>query len=149
MFCFALFCVGLASLTVMPRLIVDGGGIHAALEGRHETKLLPLRVICYTYRDIVAYHSTYSLLVNLVGNIVMFMPFGFFLPLLWRMTGRRTLAVGMCVSLFIETVQLFLPRSTDIDDLILNTAGTALGLLFYRALGKFAGKGMESFRYRD
>ena len=54
------------------------------MSGEHNTALIPFRFFCYTYRDLFEYHLTYSLLIDYLGNIVMFMPIGFFIPLLWR-----------------------------------------------------------------
>ena len=66
----------------------------------------------------------------------MFMPIGFFIPLLWKVSNRKVIIIGFCSSLFIEICQLSLTRGTDVDDLILNTLGTMLGLLLYRLLYK-------------
>ena len=66
----------------------------------------------------------------------MFMPIGFFIPLLWKVSNRKVIIIGFGSSLFIEICQLFLTRGTDVDDLILNTIGTILGLLLYRFLYK-------------
>lgn len=72
--------------------------------------------------------------INLVGNVAMFVPLGFFLPCLWqkfRSYGRFFLwQVGIIV--VVELIQLFsLWGSCDIDDLILNTLGSALGFVCY------------------
>ncbi len=69
-------------------------------------------------------------------NIVMFLPFGFLLPLLWKSlrSWKRAALAGFCLSLFIELSQLFCFRATDIDDLIANTLGTALGYAAARLL---------------
>lgn len=72
-------------------------------------------------------------LLNIVGNIVMFIPLGFFIPLLWK-KARRTitvLAYGFGLSLLIEALQFLINRGTDIDDLILNIFGAILGYIFY------------------
>ncbi len=74
--------------------------------------------------------------INLAGNIVMFIPLGFFLPCLWvrlRSFGQVLLAiVGIIV--IIELIQLFtLLGSCDIDDLLLNTIGAVIGWLLWRA----------------
>lgn len=68
-------------------------------------------------------------MVNLVGNIVMFIPFGYLLPLLFEKMRRfwKVLLVGFCSSCFIEFIQLFIDRSVDIDDVMLNTIGVILG----------------------
>ena len=141
-----IFAAGLASQTVIPQIVCGSEGISVSMSGRsHETWLIPFRFICYTYEDMVVRHSFYSLLINILGNIVMFMPFGFFFSLLWRISGKKAVAAGFLISLSIELIQLMLPRSTDIDDLILNTAGAALGLLIYRVLHKYGGAFMDRF----
>lgn len=69
---------------------------------------------------------------NIVGmslNILMFIPFGAFLPIyfgrFWKMS--TTVLAGAFMSFTIEVLQLFTFRLTDIDDLIMNTLGTLLG----------------------
>lgn len=68
-------------------------------------------------------------LVNIVGNIVMFMPWGFGLVLLWKKNQSvgRVLFFCFLISALIETGQLFIGRSVDVDDLILNFAGGCAG----------------------
>ena len=134
LFLFVLFLAGLASVTVIPKTELTADGLRFVLDGSHRTALLPFRFICYSYRDMVEKHDFYGLLIGVLGNVVMFMPFGFFPPLLWRVSGRKAVAVGFLSSLAVELTQLFLPRWTDVDDLILNTLGAALGLLLYRLL---------------
>lgn len=76
----------------------------------------------------------------------MFMPFGFLIPLLWNVSDKKVIVIGFCSSLFIEFCQLFLARGTDVDDLILNTTGTILGLLLYKMLYKKSKKIMVKFK---
>lgn len=66
-------------------------------------------------------------------NVLLFMPLGFLLPHLWEKFSkiRITTLHGMLFSLVIELGQLFTFRATDIDDLILNTLGTALGAILF------------------
>lgn len=66
----------------------------------------------------------------------MFMPIGFILPLLYKISGKKVILLGSLFSLFIETSQLFLQRGTDIDDLMLNSLGVVLGLLIYKLVDK-------------
>ena len=67
--------------------------------------------------------------VQRVLNAVMFAPFGFLLPVLWR--GCRkwsvTTLAGFLLSLTIEILQMFCFRATDVDDLLMNTMGALLG----------------------
>lgn len=68
---------------------------------------------------------------NTVGNIALFVPFGMLTVMLWRSNRRpilRTALVGLLFSVLIEVTQfLFSLGRTDVDDLILNTLGAALG----------------------
>ena len=89
-------------------------------------KLNPFNIFHYSH----SFYSTF--IVNDIGNIVLFMPFGFVLAMrLSKLNKRSIVLVGCLLSIFIETVQLlFIPnRCTDIDDVFLNTLGTFLGCL--------------------
>ena len=69
------------------------------------------------------------LLVNIVGNVAIFIPFGFAVRLV---SGRGIIfstAAGAALSLFVEICQIPMPRYTDVDDLLLNTAGALIGAL--------------------
>ncbi len=79
------------------------------------------------------------LIVDVLGNIAVFVPFGAALgaATLIGVERRRfwpwwlgVSAAGLLLSLFIEIAQLAIPsRVTDVDDVILNTVGTAAGAL--------------------
>lgn len=66
-------------------------------------------------------------------NVIMFMPFGFLLPLIWKRYEKpvNTIIAGAVFSLLIEITQLFNRRKTDIDDLIMNVIGSIVGYLLY------------------
>ena len=67
---------------------------------------------------------------NIIGNIAMFIPVGVVWPICFRKldTMKKTILAGAGFTLFIEVTQLFcLGRHTDVDDLILNTFGAAIG----------------------
>ena len=69
---------------------------------------------------------------NVVGNIAMFIPFGYFIASYIKPKKMWTnLIIGAIVSLAIEYVQLNIGRTFDIDDIILNTFGCILGFLVY------------------
>ncbi len=74
-------------------------------------------------------------LTDIVGNIILFMPFGFlmYMFLYYRKTRAKLLlaiAAGALLSFSIETAQLFIiSRDTAIHDLINNTLGTVIGAL--------------------
>jgi glycopeptide antibiotics resistance protein len=79
-------------------------------------------------------------LPSFVLNVIMFVPYGVLVPLLWRSAdaARRLALAGAATSLGIELTQLVLGltlgsrRTVDVNDLIANTAGALLGLLILR-----------------
>lgn len=76
--------------------------------------------------------------INLGGNIIMFIPLGFLLPRVFLQVTSltRVLLVTALVITVVEILQLFtLVGSCDIDDLILNLSGAAIGYCFH-ILGK-------------
>lgn len=79
------------------------------------------------------------MLLNIWGNVLCFVPYGFFIPVLFKkmrhMAAVTIAALGF--SVFVETFQLlFKIGSFDIDDIILNTAGGIIGFILYIILKK-------------
>ena len=71
-------------------------------------------------------------IVNMVGNLMIFVPIGFFPAILFRNpTLRRSLLVGLGMALLIEGSQYFIVRTVDIDDVIINTSGSVCGYALY------------------
>ncbi len=69
---------------------------------------------------------------NIVGNIILFIPFGFFVSHI--MKSRKPFAmlvVSLITSITIEFTQLKIGRTFDVDDIILNLIGSILGFLIY------------------
>ena len=78
-----------------------------------------------------------AVLINLIGNVVAFVPPGLLIPLArpGARSLRRTLLLGLALSLGIEVAQWLAGyRVSDIDDLILNGLGTLGGYGLYRGL---------------
>jgi glycopeptide antibiotics resistance protein len=75
---------------------------------------------------------------QVIGNFIMLFPLGIYLPLLLKGLRRLSgffavLLISFLVSLGIEVLQLATSyRSTDIDDVILNTMGACLGFIIYQ-----------------
>ena len=68
--------------------------------------------------------------MNIIGNITMFIPVGIVWPICFSRlnTIGKTILVGAGLTLLIEVSQLFcIGRHTDVDDIILNTFGVAIG----------------------
>ena len=75
-------------------------------------------------------------LVNIVGNVITFMPFGFILPMLTKKkVYKNVITVTMLTALFsfiIEAIQLnYKIGAFDVDDILLNTIGGFLGCIIY------------------
>ena len=127
---------GIASLTLLPEFEINGSGIYIIRSyGASSFSFLPGRIIMMSINQISSGRYEYFL-INLVGNIIMFIPVGFLIPLLWRCSGKLTILIGFLSSLSIELLQIPLPRCTDIDDLWMNTLGAAIGMLAYFLLNK-------------
>lgn len=74
-------------------------------------------------------------------NVLLFIPLGVFLPLLWERFRRpkQTVLAGVALSLAIELLQLLNFRATDVDDLLCNTVGTLIGYLILYYVNQNAG----------
>lgn len=71
-----------------------------------------------------------------ITNIILFIPFGLLCPILWenQRSIKRVAFAGFLLSLTIESSQIFSMRVTDVDDLLMNTMGAAIGYLIFRML---------------
>ncbi len=97
-------------------------------------KLWPPRLNLVPVARLFEYASRQNMLKNVLGNVALFIPSGIVLPLLCRRvnTFGRTVAAGAGLSLGIEIVQLAFPvRASDVDDLICNVLGCAVGYGMY------------------
>jgi glycopeptide antibiotics resistance protein len=74
---------------------------------------------------------------QVIGNLVMLLPLGIYIPLLFpKLSGFfRVFIICLLVSVSIELMQLITNvRSTDIDDVILNTSGAVVGYIIYKLI---------------
>ena len=71
-------------------------------------------------------------------NVLMFIPVGFLLPLLWDDYQNWKQVLGFCcfLTVFIEIAQIFTFRATDIDDLMTNLLGAGIVYLLIRLPAK-------------
>lgn len=84
-------------------------------------------------RPVLVRHAV----VNLLGNVVLFIPMGLFLPALWprqRRLWKVLLWCGLAISLVEITQALTLTGWCDIDDLFLNLLGAAIGYGIFQKL---------------
>ncbi len=102
------------------------------------------------FREILRYNFGSSYFYwNVVGNILIFLPFGFFISLyLNSQKVNRPLLITFITSLTIELVQMFIGRSFDIDDIILNCVGGICGFLLFIGLSAIK-RHLPKFLQRD
>ncbi|MGO4270461.1 VanZ family protein [Paenibacillus sp. TAF58] len=81
--------------------------------------------------------------INLVGNILAFMPYGIFIVVLRKSKMISLIGVfiqSLGLSLLLECLQVFFSIGNfDVDDLILNSFGGLLGYGIFRLYGKYVG----------
>lgn len=76
----------------------------------------------------------FAVITNIFGNVIGFIPYGFILPVITHKcrSGFFIIASGFALSLLVETVQLVAKVGCfDVDDLILNTLGAAIGYILF------------------
>ncbi|MFD1674073.1 VanZ family protein [Alicyclobacillus fodiniaquatilis] len=108
----------------------NGGDIQA-------NNLIPFKTIMAILKD----GSLSNDFSNIGGNVLLFAPFGFLIPLLFRKQNSyiKILLLGFLGTLCVESSQFmisailgFTYRSFDVDDLICNTVGTLIGYAILR-----------------
>ena len=84
---------------------------------------------------------------NIIGNIMLFIPFGFFTSYYLNVERKRfVLLLTIIVSFVIEFIQLKIGRAFDVDDVILNVIGGFLGYMLYRIINKIFGNLDENIK---
>ena len=90
------------------------------------------------FKEIFRYEAgTYLFYKNILGNVLLFLPFGFFVGYFIKVKKVSVmLLLTFIVSLSIETIQLSIGRVFDVDDVILNVLGGLIGFILYKVLNK-------------
>lgn len=159
---YVLFCAGLCALTLFPygfwgeclRVLWEPGYTpniyYPTLEQSFQTlRQLPSSIT--PFREILRVnHGGPWLRFVFWGNIGMFAPIGFCLPLLWRRKRwYHAVILGLLVSMGIEFIQVFSGRVSDVDDVMLNTAGTIFGFILYCISRKVVSLDWDGFRCQE
>ncbi|WP_241657848.1 VanZ family protein [Anaerobacillus alkaliphilus] len=101
--------------------------------GGRNYNFIPFRSI---YRIAVYSPTIIDPLKILVGNVILFMPFGFLAPIALKKLRKSifsTTVLAMFFSIAIESSQfLFTYRVSNIDDVILNTLGAFIGAILVK-----------------
>ncbi len=138
---FTIYCIAVIRVTIFPLYLNLGAGPRFS----PSINIIPFFDIL---RGFEQSHFSFAfklklLLRNLLGNFLLLLPLGFFLPMFWvkLRSFKRTLAIGALISVSIETAQYLLVylglsvgRASDIDDLILNTVGVIFGYLIFESI---------------
>ena len=101
--------------------------------------IIPFRLNFLPFVNLMDYEVRREALINVIGNSFLFLPVGIVYPIVYKKlnTHGKIIAAGVGTSLAIEILQLpFFDRVTDIDDLILNSAGYLLGYGIYLLVTK-------------
>lgn len=84
---------------------------------------------------------------NIVGNIILFIPFGFFVSYYLHLERKSFIFLAtLFVSIVIELIQLKIGRAFDVDDIILNIVGGMIGYLLFRIIDKIFGNSSDNFK---
>ena len=85
------------------------------------------------FKEIFRYSLGSRLFIkNVLGNVVMFIPYGFFCSYILKENRYLPILVlTLIASVSIETTQLMIGRVFDIDDIMLNTVGGMIGFYIY------------------
>jgi glycopeptide antibiotics resistance protein len=101
----------------------------------HEKMMLRIERKDHVNLELFKMFKIYKLSsLQVLGNFVMLLPLGIYLPLLYRRLSNFFVVVFIAclVSATIEILQLVTSyRSADVDDILLNTLGAALGFCIY------------------
>lgn len=129
-FCIVLF---LAYLLLLAYLLFFSSAYGRTAEMGYRYNLHPFLEIRRGLENIETVGGNY-VLVNIVGNVAAFVPFGFLLPLVCerKVTLYRAVMWSFLATLTAESLQLISKTGAfDVDDLILNTVGGVLGYWMY------------------
>lgn len=112
------------------------------IAAREVTRLEPQLEPFQTIIDYVKKAHTFNdwFVKNLVGNVVIFLPYGFLISWFSKWNAWKVILSGCGVSVFIEVLQYITALGLmDIDDVILNIFGVTIGYVLYvgfKHLGK-------------
>ena len=143
---FALYIAGLVYFLFFAEML-DRTGI----ERSYRYNLIPFREIrrFIVYADLLGPMAVIS---NLFGNIVIFMPFGFLVPILGRKKRNFwfTSLLSFALSLAVECIQLVARTGCfDVDDIFLNTIGGMLGYLVYALVQRKRDRDADARRLKE
>ena len=115
---FSLYVIGVFYFT-------GAGTLYDSLMYKLETRQEQVNLIPFSHDiDIMGY----------LLNIVLFIPLGLLVPIIWKKMNNLThiIGIGLFFTILIEISQLLNNRATDIDDIILNLLGAVIGFGLFK-----------------
>ena len=99
-------------------------------------------------REIFRYHIGSRLfLKNVLGNVLLFMPFGFFSSYYLKFKKPWViLGLTLVTSFSIEVIQMSIGRVFDVDDILLNIVGGYFGYLIYSVISRIGDRAPDFFK---
>lgn len=90
------------------------------------------------FKEMLRYEfGTKLFFKNVVGNMIMFIPFGFFTSYFLKLKKFYSVFIlTLLTSITIETTQLLIGRVFDIDDIFLNIIGGLIGYFIFKIIYK-------------
>ena len=90
------------------------------------------------FKEMLRYEfGTKLFFKNVVGNMIMFIPFGFFTSYFLKLKKIYSVFIlTLLTSITIETTQLLIGRVFDIDDILLNILGGLIGYFIFKIIYK-------------
>lgn len=121
------YILAILYITLFSRVVADEG---------QGVNFLPFRFIYWIrkYAEGPTYHGIFRPMLGVYLNILMFVPLGFLVKT-WKPTipNWKIILAGFIFSLFIELAQMIFHLGMfETDDLMTNTLGTWLGIVFYK-----------------
>lgn len=145
MLLFVMTIFSILSVTLRPPM---GWGMPLSGD-RVKPNLIPFKMF-RIYQVYYGWGDFLYIIINFLGNMLVFLPLGFFPALLFRKASWwRSTLVGGGISLFVECGQYFLMRQSDIDDVILNTIGALMGYWVYLLLRWLLPNFISKFRCKE
>ena len=121
---FVIYCAALAFVLFFPNL-------HRYSHGSRLYNIIPFATVSELIGRLIEGTINADIVVRNIGvNILLFVPMGAFLPVLFKKLRKFRWVILVCFSATVaaELIQfIFILGSFDVDDIILNTAGAAAG----------------------
>lgn len=141
---FVLYIIALLSQTIMPSFNIGRDSLTGEIffqlnleNPNASVNVIPFNTIkgfIHSNNNVDSWEQVSAL--NILANILFFLPLGFFVPILWkRFDSLKSIVLfGWGGTFAVEFIQYFIGRSSDIDDIILNVISIVVGYGIYSVL---------------